>query len=47
MQTCEQAYLDNTAVLVSTMTDAYGNVVEITDFAPASPISTAPSALPC
>ena len=34
MQTCEQAYLDNTAVLVSTMTDAYGNVVEITDFAP-------------
>jgi GH15 family glucan-1,4-alpha-glucosidase len=34
MQICEQAYLENTAVLVSTMTDAHGNIVEITDFAP-------------
>jgi GH15 family glucan-1,4-alpha-glucosidase len=34
MQTCEQAYIENTAVLVSTMTDASGNIVEITDFVP-------------
>ncbi|MCB8822538.1 glycoside hydrolase family 15 protein [Microvirga rosea] len=34
LQSCEQHYLENTAVLVSTMTDSYGNVVEITDFAP-------------
>jgi GH15 family glucan-1,4-alpha-glucosidase len=34
MRTCEQAYLENTAVLVSTMTDASGNMLEITDFAP-------------
>lgn len=31
---CEQSYLQNTAVLVSRMTDAYGNILEITDFAP-------------
>lgn len=34
MQTCEQRYLENTAVLVSRMTDSHGNIVEITDFAP-------------
>jgi GH15 family glucan-1,4-alpha-glucosidase len=34
MRTCEQAYLENTAILVSTMTDASGNMLEITDFAP-------------
>lgn len=34
MQTCEQAYLENTAVLVSTLTDSHGNVLEITDFVP-------------
>ncbi|MBM6593347.1 glycoside hydrolase family 15 protein [Microvirga pudoricolor] len=34
MQTCEQAYLENTAVLVSTMTDSFGNILEITDFIP-------------
>ncbi|WP_112661650.1 glycoside hydrolase family 15 protein [Microvirga flavescens] len=34
MQTCEQTYIENTAVLVSTMMDAHGNVLEITDFAP-------------
>jgi GH15 family glucan-1,4-alpha-glucosidase len=34
MQTCEQTYLENTAVLVSTMTDSSGNIVEITDFVP-------------
>lgn len=34
LQTCEQRYLENTAVLVSTMTDSSGNIVEITDFAP-------------
>ncbi|MBZ6078503.1 glycoside hydrolase family 15 protein [Microvirga puerhi] len=34
VQSCEQHYLENTAVLVSTMTDAFGNIVEITDFAP-------------
>ena len=34
MQTCEQAYLENTAVLISTMTDSSGNILEITDFAP-------------
>jgi Glucoamylase and related glycosyl hydrolases len=34
LQTCEQHYLENTAVLVSTMTDSFGNIVEITDFAP-------------
>jgi GH15 family glucan-1,4-alpha-glucosidase len=34
MKTCEQAYLENMAVLVSRMSDDSGNVVEITDFAP-------------
>ncbi|MBF9232711.1 glycoside hydrolase family 15 protein [Microvirga alba] len=34
MVSCEQSYLQNTAILVSRMTDAYGNIVEITDFAP-------------
>ena len=34
MKSCEQAYLENTAVIASTMTDGFGNVVEITDFAP-------------
>ena len=34
MQTCEQAYLENTAVLISTMTNSSGNILEITDFAP-------------
>jgi GH15 family glucan-1,4-alpha-glucosidase len=33
-ESCEQRYLDNTAVLLSTVTDRHGNVVEITDFAP-------------
>nr|UHN91757.1 GH15 trehalase [Microvirga sp.] len=34
MVSCEQQYLENTAVLVSRMTDSFGNIVEITDFAP-------------
>jgi GH15 family glucan-1,4-alpha-glucosidase len=34
MASCEQTYLENTAVLVSRMTDSVGNIVEITDFAP-------------
>ncbi|MGO4572164.1 glycoside hydrolase family 15 protein [Microvirga sp. 2TAF3] len=34
LQSCEQSYLENTAVLVSTMTDSFGNIVEVTDFAP-------------
>jgi GH15 family glucan-1,4-alpha-glucosidase len=34
MVSCEQRYLENTAVLVSRMTDSFGNIVEITDFAP-------------
>ena len=34
MVSCEQSYLQNTAVLVSRMTDSFGNVMEITDFAP-------------
>jgi GH15 family glucan-1,4-alpha-glucosidase len=34
MVSCEQTYLQNTAVLVSRMTDSFGNIVEITDFAP-------------
>ncbi|BBF91510.1 glycoside hydrolase family 15 protein [Blastochloris tepida] len=31
---CHQRYLDNTAVLVSVLTDRDGNALEITDFAP-------------
>src|SRR5215218_5383356 len=34
MVSCEQTYLENTAVLVSRMTDSFGNILEITDFAP-------------
>lgn len=34
MVSCEQSYLQNTAVLVSRMTDSFGNILEITDFAP-------------
>jgi len=34
MVSCEQSYLENTAVLVSRMTDSFGNIIEITDFAP-------------
>ncbi|MET0742367.1 MAG: glycoside hydrolase family 15 protein [Microvirga sp.] len=34
MVTCEQSYIENTAVLVSTMTDSFGNILEITDFIP-------------
>ncbi|WP_414473023.1 glycoside hydrolase family 15 protein [Microvirga sp. M2] len=34
MVSCEQCYLQNTAVLVSRMTDSFGNILEITDFAP-------------
>lgn len=34
MVDCEQGYLDNTAILVSRMTDSFGNIIEITDFAP-------------
>src|SRR5689334_14919861 len=34
LQSCEQSYLENTAVLVSTLTDSFGNIAEITDFAP-------------
>ncbi|WP_243370521.1 glycoside hydrolase family 15 protein [Microvirga solisilvae] len=34
MVSCEQSYIENTAVLVSRMTDSYGNIIEITDFAP-------------
>ncbi len=34
MARCEQRYIENTAVLVSTMSDAHGNSIEITDFAP-------------
>ena len=34
LENCRQAYAENTAILVSTLSDSYGNVVEITDFAP-------------
>jgi GH15 family glucan-1,4-alpha-glucosidase len=34
LERCEQAYAENTAVLVSTLTDRFGNVLEIRDFAP-------------
>ncbi len=34
MTKCDQHYRDNTAVLISTLSDDHGNVVEITDFAP-------------
>ena len=34
MVSCEQGYLPNTAVLVSRMTDSFGNIIEVTDFAP-------------
>jgi GH15 family glucan-1,4-alpha-glucosidase len=34
MARCDQHYIDNTAVLVSVQSDAHGNAVEITDFAP-------------
>ncbi|MXQ11391.1 glycoside hydrolase family 15 protein [Microvirga makkahensis] len=34
MVSCEQSYIPNTAVLVSRMTDSFGNIIEITDFAP-------------
>ncbi|WP_134500071.1 glycoside hydrolase family 15 protein [Microvirga pakistanensis] len=34
MVSCEQNYLPNTAVLVSRMTDSFGNILEVTDFAP-------------
>jgi len=34
MTHCEQAYIENTPVLVSTLSDKDGNVLEITDFAP-------------
>jgi GH15 family glucan-1,4-alpha-glucosidase len=34
MVSCEQTYLENTAVLVSRMTDSFGNILEVTDFAP-------------
>ena len=34
MVTCEQSYLENTAIFVSVLTDDKGNSVEITDFAP-------------
>ncbi len=34
MVSCEQSYLPNTAVLVSRMTDSFGNIIEVTDFAP-------------
>lgn len=34
MERCEQAYVENTAILVSRLTDKHGNIVEITDFAP-------------
>ena len=31
---CEQGYVQNTAVFVSVLTDQEGNTIEITDFAP-------------
>ena len=34
MVSCEQSYIENTAVLLSRMTDSFGNILEITDFAP-------------
>jgi len=34
MTKCEQRYIDNTAVLVSRISDDHGNAIEITDFAP-------------
>ncbi|MDQ4088044.1 MAG: DUF5911 domain-containing protein, partial [Pseudomonadota bacterium] len=34
MVSCEQTYIQNTAVLLSRMTDSFGNIVEVTDFAP-------------
>ncbi len=34
LEHCAQAYQENTPVLVSTLSDAYGNVLEIADFVP-------------
>lgn len=34
MARCEQAYVDNTAIVVSVVSDDRGNTLEITDFAP-------------
>jgi GH15 family glucan-1,4-alpha-glucosidase len=34
MVRCDQSYLENTAILISTMTDDRGNAIEIADFAP-------------
>ena len=34
MVSCEQSYIENTAVLLSRMTDSFGNILEITDFVP-------------
>ena len=34
MVSCEQSYLENTAVLVSRMTVSFGHILEVTDFAP-------------
>ncbi len=34
MARCEQSYIENSAILVSTLSDERGNAVEITDFAP-------------
>jgi GH15 family glucan-1,4-alpha-glucosidase len=34
MQRCDSAYIPNTAVLSTTLTDAHGNAVEVVDFAP-------------
>jgi GH15 family glucan-1,4-alpha-glucosidase len=34
MTRCEQAYLDNTAILSSVLSDDHGNAIEILDFAP-------------
>jgi GH15 family glucan-1,4-alpha-glucosidase len=34
MTRCEQAYVDNTAIVVSVMSDDHGNKLEVTDFAP-------------
>jgi GH15 family glucan-1,4-alpha-glucosidase len=34
MTRCEQIYVDNTAIVVSVMSDDHGNMLEVTDFAP-------------
>lgn len=37
MARCEQHYIENTAILITVMSDTHGNAVEIADFAPRFP----------